>query len=253
MQPLQEKEQQSNTLVESHVKINTLQEIEMLGNSSVSSQMESTCINFGDSLQDSSKVCVKKNSKDILEVSACETNYYSEPLFQTSVCWSVCVELRKSTNPMHICSLCKLPLSQICPCNKEDPNSDNPMHRVHIRKEFCDVKISFPCNECGKIAKSKESLQCHMNVHHPMFRCFEDNCEAVFNDMELFNIHNAGHLKRLPTRKRKNIDCHLPAKLSREMDETRDVDAMDDSFRDKPYDPSKEVLEEEDEELDHQC
>ena len=116
MQPLQEKEQQSNTLVESHVKINTLQEIEMLGNSSVSSQMESTCINFGYSLQDSCKVCAKKNSKDpcqvdTLQVSVCETNYYSEPLFQTSVCWSVCVELRKSTNPMHICSLCKLPLS----------------------------------------------------------------------------------------------------------------------------------------------
>ena len=81
----------------------------MLGNSSVSSQMESTCINFGDSLQDSSKVCVKKNSKDILEVSACETNYYSEPLFQTYVCWSVCVELRKSTNPKHIGSIHKIP------------------------------------------------------------------------------------------------------------------------------------------------
>ena len=126
------------------------------------------------------------------------------------------------------------------------------MHRVHIRKEFCDVKISFPCTECGKIAKSKESLQCHMNAHHPMFRCSVDNCDAVFNDMELFNIYNAGHLKRIQL-ERKNIGCHLQAKLSREMDETRDVDAMDDSFRDKSYDQCKEVLEEEDEDLDHQC
>ena len=79
----------------------------MQGNSSVSLQMGSTCINFDDLLQDSSNVCEKKNCKDqcqvdTLQVSTCETNCFSEPLFQTSVCWSVCVELRKSTNPMHM-------------------------------------------------------------------------------------------------------------------------------------------------------
>lgn len=93
----------------------------------------------------------------------------SKTLLQNIKCLPLCVDLRNSSKAVHKCSVCKISLSQICPCKKEDPESDNPMHRVHILKESC-FSQSFSCPECGKIAKSTEILKCHMESQHTKYR-----------------------------------------------------------------------------------
>ena len=46
--------------------------------------------------------------------------------------WDVCKEARHFSKPQHTCrcAFCDQPLSRICHCNMEDPESDNPMHRI---------------------------------------------------------------------------------------------------------------------------
>ena len=82
---------------------------------------------------------------------------------------------------LHRCRYCSTAVSQICPGNVEDPESDNPQHRVHSRKELCIAKPSQEifCDKCGKKAKDMEALECHKAAVHSKFRC--DECPARFN------------------------------------------------------------------------
>ena len=81
-------------------------------------------------------------------------------------CLLLCLNTRDLEKPQHRCRNCKLPVSQICGCNKEDPNSSNPMHRVHVDRKRCKNRISIDCHYCGKSANSEEALNCHIRAMH---------------------------------------------------------------------------------------
>ena len=83
-------------------------------------------------------------------------------------CLLRCLNARDLDKPQHKCCYCRLPVSHICHCNKEDPKSDNPMHRVHVDKKFCQTK--FDCHYCGKTAKTEEALNCHISAIHTTYR-----------------------------------------------------------------------------------
>ena len=60
--------------------------------------------------------------------------------------------------------------------------------------------------------------------------------------------------KTLPARKRKNVDEHLSEKLLMEVEDSQDVDPLDDSFKDKSYEPNHETIEDEDkDDLEQKC
>ena len=48
-------------------------------------------------------------------------------------CLDICKEARHLEKPQHTCrrAFCDQPLSQICHCNMEDPDYENPIHRIH--------------------------------------------------------------------------------------------------------------------------
>ena len=79
-------------------------------------------------------------------------------------CLPVCIEIRNSSNPMHKCRYCSTAVSQICFCNIEDPESDNPQHRVHKSKQLCQENLF--CDKCGKKAKNIAALNCHKDTVH---------------------------------------------------------------------------------------
>ena len=82
-------------------------------------------------------------------------------------CLPVCLDASKNPNNQHNCRKCGKALSQICPYNMEDTNSENPMRRVH-RILFCLAPLVFTCTLCGKNTKSEMSLDCHTrSVHGP--------------------------------------------------------------------------------------
>ena len=47
----------------------------------------------------------------------------------------------------------------------------------------------------------------------------------------------------MPARKRQKIDTQLSEKLLMDLEDDREVDPLDDSFRDKSYEPNKENVE----------
>ena len=48
-------------------------------------------------------------------------------------CLDICKEARTFEKPQHTCrrAFCNQPLSQIYHCNMEDPDYENPIHRIH--------------------------------------------------------------------------------------------------------------------------
>ena len=74
-------------------------------------------------------------------------------------CLPVCLDASKNPNNQQNCRKCGKALSQICPYNMEDPNSENPMRRVH-RNSFCLAPLVFTCTLCGRNAKSEMALDC---------------------------------------------------------------------------------------------
>ena len=56
-------------------------------------------------------------------------------------CLDVCKDARHLEKPQHTCrrAFCDRPLSQICHCNMADPDSDNPMHRIHKIMKNCTI------------------------------------------------------------------------------------------------------------------
>ena len=58
----------------------------------------------------------------------------------------------------------------------------------------------------------------------------------------------------LPAGKRKKVDEHLAEKLLMEVEDNQDVDPLDDSFKDKSYEPNHETIEDEDkDDLEQKC
>ena len=111
---------------------------------------------------------------------------------QTKVaCMQVCKDAKDLEKPQHRCRFCKSPVSQICPCNIEDPQSDNPQHRVHKTKDLCNSQQIFKCKDCQKIAKNEEALKSHMYAVHQQFNC--DYCNSKFNDKLVLEQHKVIH------------------------------------------------------------
>ena len=88
----------------------------------------------------------------------------------------------------------------------EDPDSDNPMHRIHKPMNSCTikdrhrekkVKASDPliCRQCKRTATTSEALACHMTSIHWMFiKIIKCNfCEEEFNSYHGFESHNRNH------------------------------------------------------------
>ena len=157
-------------------------------------------------------------------------------------CLPVCVEIKKSNKAMHKCKYCQVAVSQICSCNVEDPDSDNPMHRVHKSRDLCAPSPEKSCPKCGKKAKTEAILKCHMETSHPKYNCAD--CDSKFNNLEDFNNHKELHLELRP-RKKQRINLI-------ENEDNWDVDPLDDSSTDKNFEVTKEdqVTMEEDEKYD---
>ena len=156
-------------------------------------------------------------------------------------CLPVCIEIRNSSNSMHKCRYCSTAVSQICFCNIEDPESGNPQHRVHESKQLCQENLF--CDKCGKKAKNIAALNCHKDTVHSKFKCQE--CPAKFNERPLLEEHEAIHRELVePRSKRQRIDINLD-------EDTGDIDALDDTMRDKNFTPNyedEELLTEDDDE-----
>ena len=108
-----------------------------------------------------------------------------------------------SNKAMHIvkCKYCQVAVSQICSCNVEDPDSDNPMHRVHKSRDLCAPSPEKSCPKCGKKAKTEAILKCHMETSHPKYNCAD--CDSKFNNLEDFNNHKDLHLELRPRKKQR--------------------------------------------------
>ena len=81
---------------------------------------------------------------------------------------------------LHRCRNCELPVSQICGCNTEDPNSSNPMHRVHVDWKRCKNRISIDCHYCSKSAISEEALNCHIRAMYTYSKWKPQNFSNIF-------------------------------------------------------------------------
>ena len=168
-------------------------------------------------------------------------------------CMQVCKETQLLENPQHKCGFCKTAVSQICPCNIEDPESDNPQHRVHKTKDLCKSKKVFQCKVCFKTAKNEDALKSHMYALHPKYNC--DECNSKFNDAALLEEHKSVHISLRPKRRNEHGENSAYKKLRLSEfsidEETGDLDIMDDSFEDGTFSPTKEdeeVLEDDKEE-----
>ena len=157
-------------------------------------------------------------------------------------CLQVCMDLKKSNNAMHKCKYCLIAVSQNCPCNVEDPDSDNAMHRMHKSRDLCGPSREKTCPRCGKKAKLDAILKCHMEAFHPKYNC--EDCDSKFNNLEDFKNHKEFHLELRP-RKKQRINLI-------ENEDSWDVDPLEDSMTDKNFELTKEDQEtlNEDEEYD---
>ena len=81
-----------------------------------------------------------------------------DSMVDSTPCFEVCVNTRSLQNPQHRCRLCKMPLSVICPCNIEDPASDNPGHRIHKSKDFCKEKEDTCIEELQNIQSFQQQM-----------------------------------------------------------------------------------------------
>ena len=88
----------------------------------------------------------------------------------------------------------------------EDPDSDNPMHRIHKAMKSCTIKnihqekeveASDPlmCRECNRTAKTSEALECHItSVHWMSVKVIKCNlCQEEINSYYDFNSHTRNH------------------------------------------------------------
>ena len=116
-----------------------------------------------------------------LELDTNEKPKGSTNMTEGESCLDVCINARKLEKPQHKCrrAFCDQPVSQICQCNIEDPDSNNPMHRIHKSMKSCRItkelqqKVStnmdpLMCTECGRTAKTSAALECHMKSLHGM-------------------------------------------------------------------------------------
>ena len=186
---------------------------------------------------------------------------------QIKSCVQVCIKTQQLENPQHKWIYCKYPVSQICSCNVEDPFSDNPQHRVHMRKDLCKPTLTqiYKCEQCGKTSKSMEVMKCHMETKHTKYAC--EDCNSKYYELQKFDEHIKVH-KELGTKWKKVseelfnsrpeiedyqwIYLRKKQKLCElEIDEdTQDIVAFDDSYEDATFSPSNEdELEPEDEEI----
>ena len=76
---------------------------------------------------------------------------------------------RKSRTP-HICRVCG---NVVCNfCSKQDPDSDNEMHRVHSNLSQCSDTFEssltvFACPHCDEILTTTKDLNNHIQAKHP--------------------------------------------------------------------------------------
>ena len=93
------------------------------------------------------------NTEDIIEETPCQ----------------LCQEARKSRTP-HICRVCG---NVVCNfCSKQDPDSDNEMHRVHSNLSQCSATFEssltvFACPHCDEILTTTKDLNNHIQAKHP--------------------------------------------------------------------------------------
>ena len=92
----------------------------------------------------------------------------------------LCIDLAQSTNPQHLCHICKVPVCSVF-CSVQDPQSENEMHRIHKKKCYelrnPNKEDDLSCSHCDGIFKSKDDLQHHtLRVHEfrESFRIYPD-------------------------------------------------------------------------------
>ena len=93
-------------------------------------------------------------------------------ILEGDLCLDVFKKARQLEKPQHKCrqAFCDQPVSQICHCNIEDPDSNNPVHRIHKSMKSCKItqeiqqKVStnkdpLMCTECYRTAKTSAALE----------------------------------------------------------------------------------------------
>ena len=121
-------------------------------------------------------------------------------------CLPVCVEIKKSNKAMHKCKYCQVAVSQICSCNVEDPDSDNPMHRVHKSRDLCAPSREKTCPKCGKKDKSEAILKCHTEMLY--FEVTKEHQDIMEEDEEYdfaFKCRSCNYETNL----KKDLEHHL--------------------------------------------
>ena len=136
-------------------EVQDLQEDQDLGSLSILSDLSRVVSNNEESEEAQTEDIDMGSLKILSDLSVVVSMNEESEEAQTKVaCMQVCKYAKDLEKPQHRCRFCKSPVSQICPWNIEDPQSDNPQHRVHKTKDLCNSQQIFKCKDCQKIAKN---------------------------------------------------------------------------------------------------